>query len=210
MPTFHDFLTWLEYLHKLPQAYALAVLAVSLSALIFGLRWERYYACIGAAALGWFAGCALAKLMYVEAWYVGVPVAILATISMWQVSSLVLSTLAGAAVGAGTGVIAYRVHGSPLAVWLSGAAGFMLGWALRVAARRFVTALLIGVIGVVHVIATLGAAVHASHGWFAPGAYRDTPLPFIIAGTVLLLVSIIVQVMLEPESSAASKSYKLK
>lgn len=65
----------------------------------------------------------------------------------------------------------------------------------------FAEVLLAATFATIGLLGSLGAVIQAKAGAFAPGACFEYPGGFVVAAAVLLVVSLILQVLLDPEGA---------
>ncbi len=192
---------WLAAIDGLSRIPAILVLGLSLSMLVFGLRFFKYYLLMGVGLGGWLLGTMLAGMMQVEGWYVALPNALILIGVALPFSKFGPPLAAGLLAGCGVGTIAANVLDvGPF--WMAFAIGLFGGVVMAVIAPRFTTVLFCATCGAAGAIASVGAALRTSKGWLAPGAYVDYPVVYVIAGATLFITAMIVQVALEPDAQA--------
>lgn len=178
----------------------------SLSMLVLGMRGFRYYVCLGAAVGGWLGGMVLGDLMHVTAWYVAGPATLITLGLVWPISKWSAPVVIGAATGSAIGTLV--ANGFELGgFWLAFAVGLFGGVSLTVLAPRFAIALFTAAWGTLGLVATLGAVVRAQEGWLSPGGYLHYSTVYVIAGPIIFVVAMIVQVALEPEPLLGQEGY---
>ncbi len=190
---------WLSLLDGMPRVPAAVVVAIALTLLALGLRWFKLYVRLGVGLAGWIGGMALAKLMHVTDWYVALPSAAIAVGVVWPITQYLGPVLIGVVSGAGVGTLVANGLGL-VDFWLGFAGGFFVGVTLAVLAARFTVSLFCAAIGTLAIISGIGAVVRATDGVFAPGAYVDYPVVYVIVGAFFFVGAMIAQVALEPEA----------
>jgi hypothetical protein len=201
VPRYLNPVDWLALIDSLPRLPALALALVALSMLVLGMRGFKFYVLLGFATAAWVGGMVLARLMVVTSWYVAVPATIISLGILWRIAGVLAPLVIGFVAGCGAGSLIVRGFDVNM-FWVAFAGGLVLGVTLAVLASRFTTALFCATAASLTLIAALGAVVRAGDGWLAPGAYREYPVVFVIAGAMLFVGSMITQVALEPEPMA--------
>ena len=164
--------------------------------LAVGLRYRRQFGVLTVAAVAWYGGSLLAVPMHVRAWYVAAPTALIAAVVAWPLSKgiliLLLSMICGSLMGA------FFAWGLSLAnFWLGFGSGAILGLGLSLLATRFSAALFFGAFGAAGVVASVGPVARASSGVFSLHGVKEFPYVYVVAGVVLFLASVFLQVSLD-------------
>ncbi|MEZ4271473.1 MAG: hypothetical protein R3C68_08600 [Myxococcota bacterium] len=191
---------WLATIHSLPRTGAIAVLLLCLSMLALGLWGRRLYLLTGIGCIAWLGGSLVAKQMHVTTWYVALPVLLMVTGLFWRkgwilrltpwLSGFLTACIVGQLMALNQDIVPY---------WAAFICGLIAGAFLGAVARRFTTVLLFACLGSFGVLASLGAVVRAPGGVFAPGAYDSYPTIFLVTATAVILMSMLVQITLDPE-----------
>lgn len=198
MPNFFDPMLWLGKLSALPPPVAIATFVCGLSLLIVGLRFFRAYMLLAVGIAAWVAGSFLADVMLVRSWTIGSASAFLAMGVAWPVVGVLGIGAMGFTGGTLLGVFVDK--GLELGnYWLVFPLGFFVAVVCAVLAPRFAVTILCAGTGVFLTLGTLGAVARAPDGLFSRAAYLDNPWKFVIFGTVLFVVAVIVQVILSPD-----------
>ncbi len=193
MPSYLNPAAWLLLASELPRPSAIVLLVASVSLLALGLRGFRYYAAAAAGLAAYTGGLVLAKLMYVTGWYVGAPAFALGAGVAWAIAPRSVPVLASFLFAALVGLLLARGFDSPEYYWAGFAGGAFAGLLAGIFAPRFSVVLLAAVVGSGAVVASVGAVLRAPRGPFAVVGWQHYPLPFLIVGTVLVVLSVVAQ-----------------
>ena len=191
---------WLRALSSQSRVVGVVLLAVSLSMLVLGTKAYRLYLAGAMAALGWFGGFYVGRLMHVTPWYVALPTALfvgLALLPEKRAKKLLPPIIAFIfACSMGT----FVTYGLKVAnYWMGFGIGLAGAVLLLILGRRFATTLSFAVLGSIGTLVSLGAVVGTDEGYFARGAYIHYPAIYIVVGALLTVCSMSLQVYLDPD-----------